>query len=91
MEEIFKKLNYQPSSLSDIELNNPEEVIETFFENYPIHQTRVVLWDLYKGWTYHASEYADLEQISTMMSFYTQMVDFYNASFICAEKRKKGL
>lgn len=89
MEELLKKLNYQPSSLSDGELERPEGVIREFFENYPIHETREHLWELYKGWTYHASEYVDSEQTKDMIFFYTQIIGLLNASYICAEKRKE--
>ncbi|SDK58800.1 hypothetical protein SAMN04487898_109204 [Pedobacter sp. ok626] len=88
MEELFKKLNYQPTSLTALELERPEEVIECFFENYPIHTTREHLWNLYKGWVHHASEYTDAEIAMSMMNFYSQFVDFLDASLICAEKRK---
>lgn len=88
MEEFLKKLNYQPADLSNIDLSNPEGVVNAFFENYPIHKIREHLWELYKGWTYHAAEYADTEQTRSMIFFYTEMIDFLNASFICAEKRK---
>ena len=87
MEEVLKKLNYQPADLSGI-ANNPERVVDEFFEHYPIHKTRAHLWELYKGWTYHAAEYTDTEQTRSMIFFYTEMIDFLNASFICAEKRK---
>ena len=89
MEELLKKLNYQPADLSNIDLDNPERVVNTFFENYPIDKTREHLWELYKGWTYHAAEYTDAEQTRSMIFFYTEMIDFFNASFICAEKRKE--
>ena len=88
MEELLKKLNYQPSNLSESELKDPEEVIACFFGNYPIHTVREHLWDLYKGWMYHASEYADTEITMSMMTFYTQAINFLDASFICAEKKQ---
>ena len=90
MEELFKKLNYQPSTLTSKELENPEEVIRSFFDNHPIHCTRTHLWELYKGWLYHSSEYADGEISKTMLSFYTQIILLLEASFVCVEKKKGG-
>lgn len=90
MEELLRKLNYQPTNLSSGDLENPEETIDSFFLEYPIHIVRKQLWDLYRGWMYHASEYADTEVTMSMMDFYTQAIDFVDASFINAEKRKEG-
>lgn len=89
MEEILKLLNHQPANLSAIKLENPEKTVEQFFIDHPIHTTREHLWELYKGWTYHAAEYADEEYTRTILFFYTEMINFVNASLICVEKRKK--
>ncbi|SMC95074.1 hypothetical protein [Pedobacter nyackensis] len=90
MEDVMKRLNYQPSSLTNYELENPENVIECFFENYSIHEIRENLWELYKSWTYHDSEYTDTGEIRAMILFYTQIIGFLNASFITTEKRKEA-
>lgn len=91
MEEVLKKLNYQPVSLTAQELKHPERVIKFFFDEYPIHTVREHLWDLYKGWTYHTSDFADTEQVTSMICFYTQITALVNASFVYAEKRKDEL
>jgi len=82
MEEILKRLNFQPASLTETDLANPEQVLATFFENYPIHVTRENLWQMYKGWNHHAAEYADTEQFRSMMSFYIEIIDLVNAAFV---------
>ena len=90
MEDVMNRLNYQPSSLTNYELENPENVIECFFGNYSIHEIRENLWELYKSWTYHTAEYTDTGEIRSMLIFYTQIIGFLNASFIIAEKGKEA-
>ena len=88
MKKILKKLNYQPISLSKTELKNPESVVEEFFQNIPIHEARANLSEFYKAWLLHSCEYAGVDDSRSMVSFYTQIIDFFNASFLCIEKRK---
>lgn len=89
MEKILKMLNYQPANLKAININDPEKTVAQFFVDHPVHITREHLWELYRGWTYHAAEYTDEEHTRTLLFFYTQMINFVNASLICVEKRKK--
>lgn len=86
MEEIIKQLNYQPTRLSDREIQYPQEIIASFFLNYPIHEARANLWQLYQGWVYHSRDYANSEMIECMMMFYEQLIGFAEASYILAEK-----
>ncbi|TDO23364.1 hypothetical protein [Pedobacter duraquae] len=86
MEQILKRLNFQPATLTITEMENPEQVLATFFENCPIHEVRENLWEMYKGWIYNSAEYTDPDQTRAMMSFYTELVNFVNAAFLSAEK-----
>lgn len=88
MEEIMKKLNYQPSTLSAGELNNPLMVIADFFDNNELHEVRDKLWELYKGWVNNSIDFAEGEENADMLFFYSQLLLFINASFINTEKRK---
>lgn len=89
MEEILKGLEHQPVDLTQDELENPEKVISIFFDTHSLQQSRANLWKLYKGWIYDSSEYADKEETKKMMFFYTQLVEFINASYIYIEKKKR--
>ncbi|ALL05969.1 hypothetical protein AQ505_10970 [Pedobacter sp. PACM 27299] len=87
MQKILKQLDYQPARLSDDELQNPENLITEFFDNTPIHECRDLVWELFKGWTYHTAEY-DSNQTTNMLLFYTQLIGFLNASFVHIEKER---
>ncbi|MBC6113174.1 hypothetical protein ACFOG5_02670 [Pedobacter fastidiosus] len=43
MEEIKKLLDYQPSWLSDEEIENADSEMEYFFVNFPLHEARANL------------------------------------------------
>lgn len=86
MNNTLKKLDYQPANLSQEELQHPEVILASFFDNFPIHECRTQLWELYKGWTYHAVESADATQSVEMLLFYDQLIEFVNASFLYVEQ-----
>lgn len=88
MEEIMKKLNYQPNTLSAGELNNPLTVIADFFDNNDLHEVRDKLWELYKGWVNNAVDFAEGEENADMLFLYTQLINMLNASYIYNEKNK---
>ncbi|WP_316814783.1 hypothetical protein [Pedobacter nyackensis] len=88
MENVMQKLDYQPSSLSEYELEHPLQVITDFFDNYPIHEIRDKIWQLYKGWVNNSADFAEGEENAGMLFLYTQLIDFLNASYVYAEKKK---
>ncbi len=88
MEEILKNLNYQPSNLSTDEMENPMELMTSYFSNCALYQCRENIGQLFKGWLYHSSEFADEVMIREMLFFYTQTIEFLNASYVYTEKMK---
>jgi len=78
--------NYQPVSVSEDDIANPRPALAAFFANIPIHDVREKVWQLYKAWIYHASEYADVEEFRSMTSLYDELVYFLNLAFIYLEK-----
>lgn len=88
MEEIFKKLNYQPTGFTDHELKNPLPIITDFFCSYALHDVRHKAWQLYQGWVNSSSDFADGAENAEMLFFYTQLIEFMNASYIYTEKQK---
>ena len=86
MDEILKRLYYQPVSVSEDDIANPIPALAAFFTNYPIHEVREKLWALYKGWIHHASEYADMDDFRSMTSLYDELVYFINLAFIHLEQ-----
>jgi hypothetical protein len=90
MEEIFKKLNYQPSGLTDYEQENPLDMITEFFSNHDLHDLREKAWQLYKGWVNSSSDFADGAENAEMLFFYTQLINFMNASYLYTKKKSKN-
>nr|WP_162988792.1 hypothetical protein [Pedobacter schmidteae] len=88
MEEIMKKLNYQPNTLSATELNNPEMVIADFFDNNELHEVRDKLWELYKGWVNNSVDFAEGPENADMLYLYGQLINMLNATYISNEKKK---
>lgn len=89
MEKIIKGLNYQPSDISNYDLENPLASISYFFVNHPIHESRTKLWELYKGWVYFASESPDGEESKDMIFFYGQLIEMLNLCYVFTEKNKE--
>lgn len=88
MEDAIQKLDYQPTNLSECELENPFRVISDFFDNNALHDIREKTWQLYKGWVTGSSDYAEGQDNVDMLFFYTQLIDFLNASYLYAEQEK---
>ncbi|TCC99659.1 hypothetical protein [Pedobacter hiemivivus] len=88
MESIMKKLDYQPSNLSDYELEKPLNVMNDFFDNNNLHEIRKKAWQLYKGWVNNSVGFTEGDENADMLYFYTQLVQFINVAFIYTEKRK---
>jgi len=86
--KIIKKLSYQPTSLQASQIKSPLEVMDFFFHDFPIHETRENMWELYKGWANDSSQYASEEIIKDMLCFYTQFMEFLDASFIYTKMMK---
>jgi hypothetical protein len=91
MEDVMKKLDYQPASLTDYELENPLNVMTDFFGNHALHDIREKTWQLYKGWVNASSDFAEGKESTDMLFFYTQLIGFMNASYIYTEKKKPEL
>lgn len=87
--KINKKLNYQPTRLQAHELKNPFEVMDFFFHDFPIHETRDNLWELYKGWVHHSSQYANEQITKDMLCFYTQFMEFLDACYVFTKMKTK--
>lgn len=88
MKKIKKQLNYQPSGLTADQMENPVRLMSYFFADFPIHETRDNLWELYKAWIYHSAAYRDEDLTKNMMCFYTQFLEMVNACYIYAEMTK---
>lgn len=87
--EIYKKLNYQPpSSLTDYESENPLLIITEFFNSHALHDLREKTWLLYKGWVISSADFDDGEENAKMLFFYTQLIDFINASYVYTQQKK---
>ncbi|MBB5645899.1 hypothetical protein [Pedobacter cryoconitis] len=87
--KINKKLNYQPTKLQKHKLENPFDVMDYFFHDFPIHETRDNLWELYKGWVYNSSQYANEQITKDMLCFYTQFSEFLDACYVFTSKKAK--
>jgi len=86
--KILKKLNYQPTKLQVDAIKNPFVVMHDFFADYPIEETRDKVWELYKSWIYHSSQYADQELTKDMLCFFTQLKEFLDASYLYTQMKK---
>lgn len=80
--KIIKNLNYQPTKLLNHQIDNPLRVMSYFFADFPIHETRDNLWELYRGWIYHSAGYASDQITKDMLDFYTQFREFLEASYV---------
>jgi hypothetical protein len=89
MEEIKKTLDYQPAGLSEADIENADSEMRYFFVNFPLHEARANLWELYKGWVYFEAESPEGEEMKDMIFFYNQMVSFMNFAFVVTKQTSK--
>lgn len=87
-DKIMKKLDYQPTGLTNADLENPFGLIADFYDNNKLHETREKLWQLYRSWVGHSTGFAEGEENADMLYFYTQLIDLMNACYIYTEKKK---
>lgn len=88
IKRIKKQLDYQPTGLTEAQIQNPLKLMTYFFTDFPIHETRENLWELYKGWIHHSSQYVDETQTKDMLCFYNQFTEFVNACYVYSEMKK---
>lgn len=88
MEDFIQRLDYQPSSLSDYELEHPLEIVNDFFDNHALHDIREKVWQLYKGWVVYSSDFTEAKETIDMLFFYSQLINFVNASYVYTKKKE---
>lgn len=81
-EIIVNKLNFQPHSLTQAEIDNPEMYLGGFFGDFPIHVIRENLWVLFRSWLSLCGEYADETDIKAMLLFYEEITQALELSYI---------
>lgn len=89
MEEILKVLNYQPTDISERDIENPVSGISYFFVNHPLHESRAKLWELYQGWIHLAAESPDGEELTDMLFFYNSLIEMMNLCYVFTQKNKE--
>ncbi|WP_316754612.1 hypothetical protein [Pedobacter aquatilis] len=88
IEEIKKILDYQPSGLSNGEIDNADAELEYFFVNFPLHEARANIKELYEGWVHFEAESPEGEQMTDMLFFFNQMITFLNLSYVVIRKKQ---
>jgi hypothetical protein len=78
----LNKLNFQPHSLTQAEIDNPEMYLGSFFDDFPIHLIRENLWSLFRSWLSLCGEYADETDIRVMLLFYEQFTHAMELSYV---------
>ena len=81
-EANLNKLNFQPHSLTEDELANPEQCLGSFFSDFPIHIVRKNLWSLFRSWLSLCGEYADETDIRAMLFFYEQLAHAMELGYV---------
>ncbi|MCX2479362.1 hypothetical protein OQY15_09695 [Pedobacter sp. MC2016-15] len=70
--KIIRNLNYQPCKLQNYQLKAPLTVMIYFFTDYPVHEVRDKLAELYTVWLRYSAGHASKETIIDTLDFYTQ-------------------
>jgi hypothetical protein len=84
---IPKDLHYRPCLLSAEELANPQKHLPNFFLDYPLPQTRLLLWKLFKGWLCYASESPAPNEMPDMLLFHERLTALIDAIYIINEQQ----
>lgn len=85
MEELRKILDYQPSGISEDDIENAYSEMEYFFVNFPLPEARANMWELYEGWVHFEAESPEGQAIKDMLFFYEQMIKFINFAFVATK------
>lgn len=78
----LNRLNFQPHSLTKVEIDNPEQYLGGFFDDFPVHVIRKNLWSLFRSWLSLCGEYADETDIRAMLLFYEQITQNLELSYV---------
>jgi len=84
MEDLLKRLNYQPHGLTADELEKPIEGIANFFGYFSLATTRASILDFYKGWVYTNSDCTNEELTKNMLFFFSELDKLVNVAFVAA-------
>ena len=89
IKRIKKQLDYQPTGLTEAQIQNPLKLMTYFFADFPIHETRENLWELYKGWVHYSSENMNAKESIDMICFYNLFIEFISASYVYVKTKKE--
>ena len=74
MKTLLETLNYQPHSLNESELEQPETAIANFFEWHELHQARTNFQEFYIAWENYNSETLESEEKKEMLFFIKNLI-----------------
>lgn len=90
MDQAYEQLSYQPCSLSEHDIEYPEEYLHNFFYDYPLHKARSHLWEIFKGWTYNEAVVGFADDIEGMMLFHEHLKKMIEIAFVIFIKYQKS-
>ncbi|ALL06297.1 hypothetical protein AQ505_12795 [Pedobacter sp. PACM 27299] len=82
MEDYNKILNYQPHNIPEQFVIDPDSGINIFFSFHPIPETREKIKLLFRAWLRLLNVYAEPSDISAMLLFQEQLIEFVEVSYI---------
>lgn len=88
MEDYIKVLNYQPHKLPQSILTDPNSGIKVFFSFHPLHEVRQNLHLMFRAWIRQVNVYAEPSDISAMLLFHEQIIEFMEVSYVKGVKEE---
>lgn len=73
MDKRYKKLKYQPCSLTEDSINYPDDCLDCFYYRYQPYEVRHRLWELLKNWIFKEAEAGITDDIEAMLLFHEHL------------------
>ncbi|MET4138417.1 hypothetical protein [Pedobacter sp. UYP1] len=82
MKDYIRILNYQPHTVSKEFIADPNRGLNTFFSFHPLTEVRQKLHLLLRAWLRQVNVYAEPSDISAMLLFQEQLIEFMEVSYV---------
>ena len=89
MEEIRKILDYQPSGVDERDIEKARSELAYFFVNFPLHEAKKNIRELYRGWVHLEAEAPVGEEMMQMLFFCDRMAVFMELAFVVSRQTEK--
>lgn len=89
METLLQQLNYQPTGLTDDDIEHPEHALAYIFDTVPLHVARANIRLFYQAWVLHNATTADAQDTIEMLTFVNGLISMVELSYVVVHRNEE--